>query len=277
MKSIFVSFLFFGFVVITTTMHGQTPNFRSRSELGVFAGGSYYIGDLNRSDQFKNTKPAMGLLFRYNKNGRLTYRVSALYGSLSADDSKSRNALLRNRNLNFKSDIYELTGGLEFHYFPFRKGHDKYKATAYLLVELGVFQMNPMSSYNGRDIELRTLGTEGQGTSLTKRSNYSKTQLVLPLGFGAKFTLSERAAFNIEFGIRKTFTDFLDDVHANNYVDAVVLSGENGPLSASLSNRSLDQDPYGYRGNAKTKDWYVMFGAMLTFRLGPPDRCAHAD
>ena len=41
-------------------------------ELGVFLGGSYYIGDLNpirHFDQF--TKPAGGLVCRYNFNPRL--------------------------------------------------------------------------------------------------------------------------------------------------------------------------------------------------------------
>jgi hypothetical protein len=272
---IFSSFL----LLFSDKTCAQAQNFRSRSEIGVFGGGSYYLGDLNRSDQFKNTKPAVGLIFRHNPKGnaRLTWRVAANYGSVEGNDASSRNSVLKNRNLNFKSDIYELTGGLEMHYFPFKKGHDRYRATAYILVEFGVFQMNPIATYNNKEYELRNIGTEGQGSSLTKKNNYSKTQLVLPIGFGAKFSLGPRASFNLEFGLRKTFTDYLDDVHNDNYADPVVLSTENGPLAASLANQSLNGDPYGYRGNSRTKDWYVMFGAMLTFRLGSPDKCKQAN
>jgi hypothetical protein len=265
--------------VSTTDTLAQAQNFRSRSEVGVFLGGAYYIGDLNRSDQFKNTKPAIGLLFRHNpkNNARIAWRLSANYGSVEANDANSRNATLRNRNLNFKSEIYEIAGGLELHYFPFRKGHDRYKATAYILAEIGLFQMNPKSVVDGKEYELRGIGTEGQGSSLTKKNSYSKTQLVLPIGFGAKFSLGARASFNLEFGLRKTFTDYLDDVHNDSYVDPIVLAAENGPLAARIANQSLDGDQYGYRGNSRTKDWYVMFGAMLTFRLGSPDQCKQAN
>jgi hypothetical protein len=276
-----LKFLILGFVLLLchNKIIAQAQNFRSRSEVGIFGGGSYYLGDLNRSQQFKNTKPAVGLLFRYNpqKNARLTWRVAAKYGSVEANDADARNPILRNRNLNFKSELYELTGGLEMHYFPFIKGHNRYRATAYILVELGIFQMNPIATYNNKEYELRAIGTEGQGSSLTKKNNYSKTQLVLPIGFGAKFSLGPRASFNLEFGLRKTFTDYLDDVHNDNYADPIVLSTENGPLAASLANQSLNGDQYGYRGNSRTKDWYVMFGAMLTFRLGSPDRCTQAN
>jgi hypothetical protein len=78
---------------------------------------------------------------------------------------------------------------------------------------------------------------------------------------------------SLEYGIRKTFTDYLDDVHANRYVNADDLAAINGPLSAELSNRSLDGSVYGKRGNATTKDWYVFYGAMFSIRLGGPRKC----
>jgi hypothetical protein len=175
--------------------------------------------------------------------------------------------------LSFQSDIYELAGGLEFTYLPFFLGSDKYIGTAYILAEIGMFHMNPKTEYNGDLIELQSLGTEGQGSSLSNKKNYSLTQLCVPLGVGVKFALGKKATLNFEYGIRKTFTDYLDDVGSNTYVDVATLATENGPLAASLSNRSLDGSRYGKRGNSNTKDWYSFFGAMLTFRLGKPNRC----
>ncbi len=260
-------------LAVTTIASSQFHTGRSRSELGVMLGGSYYIGDLNQYGHFKNTYLAGGLVYRYNINPRVSLRANALYAKVSGYDSQSKEAALRQRNLSFSSTIYELGVGFEFNYFPFQLGHDRYKGTAYLLAELGVFQMNPTANVNGREVELRSLGTEGQGTSLNPKGYYSLTQICLPLGFGVKLSLGDFIGINFEFGIRKTFTDYLDDVGGETYADPLVLAAENGPLAAQLSNKSGSL--YGNRGNSATKDWYVFTGAMITFRLGRPEKCFH--
>ncbi len=261
------------FFFLLTNVLAQKQNFRSKSELGVLLGGSYYIGDLNQYNHFKNTKPALGVVYRYNVNPRLAFRANVLYGNVTAFDSQSGNATLQNRNLSFSSEIYEFSVGTEFSYFPFQIGHPRYKASAYLLAEIGVFQMNPTTKVNNDVIELQSLGTEGQGTSLSSEGPYSKTQLCIPLGVGFKVSLGKRVSMSLEYGIRKTFTDYLDDVHSSRYVNPDDLADINGPLAASLSNRSLDGSRFGKRGNPTTKDWYVFFGGMITFRLGGGARC----
>ncbi|MDG1148497.1 MAG: DUF6089 family protein [Crocinitomicaceae bacterium] len=260
---------------ITTASFGQRHTNTSKSELGFLVGGTYYLGDLNQFVPFKNTHLAGGLVYRYNVHSRLSLRANIMYGKVSASDAASNSEFQQERNLSFSSEIYEAGIGVEFNYFPFQLGHDRYKGTAYLLAELAVFRMNPKASYNGSEVALRDLGTEGQGTSLNSKSYYNLTQLSIPLGVGAKLSLGDRVGLNVECGIRKTFTDYLDDVGANAYVDPVVLAAENGPLSAELSNLSGNQ--YGQRGNTLTKDWYVFTGMMITFRLGKPATCFYQD
>lgn len=211
-------------IVVSTTVLSQFHTGRSRSELGVMIGGSYYIGDLNPYGHFRNTYLAGGLVYRYNINPRVSLRANLLYAKVSGYDSQSKITSIQQRNLSFSSTIYELGVGFEFNYFPFQLGHDRYKGTAYLLAELGVFQMNPMANVNGREVELRSLGTEGQGTSLNSKGYYSLTQICLPLGFGVKLSLGDVIGVNFEFAIRKTFTDYLDDVGGENYVDPLVLA-----------------------------------------------------
>ncbi len=267
--------LLFGFLTgFGVFVQAQRNNFLSRSELGFLVGGSYYFGDLNQFHHFRNTKPAAQLLYRFNVHSRTSFRVNFTYAQVEAWDSdNTSNQLLYNRNLSFHSDIYELSGGVEFNYFPFVMGHDRYKGTAYLLVELGVFRMNPKTNYNGDEIELQPLGTEGQGSYLSSKSNYSLTQVCIPLGMGCKLSLGDRATLNIEYGIRKTFTDYIDDVGSDTYMDNTELAAANGPLAAALSNRSLDQNRFGKRGTSATKDWYAFFGIGVTFKLGSPGRC----
>jgi hypothetical protein len=270
MKPLIIVCLIFYFVF---PCFAQRATPLSRSEFGVIAGGSYYIGDLNQFRHFENTQIAGGFLYRFNIHSRLSLRGNFIYGNVKGDDANSRSDLLKNRNLNFFSSIFELAGGVEFNYFPFEIGHKNHKGTAYILTEIGVFRMNPMTRYQGQNIELQPLGTEGQGTSLSSKNNYSLTQLCVPLGVGARMTLGKWVCLGAEFGIRKTFTDYLDDVHAGSYVDPDILVSENGPTAGLLSNRSLDGSRFGKRGTASSKDWYVFSGVMLTIRLGKKNSC----
>lgn len=274
MKTILKSVLVASFLCTSTVSLAQFHTGASRSELGFMLGGTYYTGDMNQFMPFKNTHLAGGIIYRYNVHSRLSLRGTFLYGKLSGDDSESREALNRDRNLSFQTNIFELAGGLEFNYFPFQLGHDRYKGTAYILVELGLFRMNPKATNNnGDEVELQPLGTEGQGTSLSDKDHYSLTQLTIPLGVGAKISMGKKASLNLEIGLRKTFTDYIDDIGSNSYVDATLLAAENGPTAAAMSNRSFSQDRFARRGDATTKDWYVFAGAMVTFRLGKPVNC----
>lgn len=261
-------------LLVSTSVMGQSHNGRSRSELGGMIGGSYYLGDLNPYKQFYQTNLSGGLIYRFNLHPRASFRATLMYGKVEAYDSDSKRAVIQDRNLSFSSTIFEAAGGFEINYFPFQLGHDRYKGTAYLFGELAMFRMNPKAvTDNGGEVELADLGTEGQGSSLSNKKQYGRFQVAIPFGFGAKIALGSSACLGFEFGIRKTFTDFLDDVHASAYVDPVLLAQENGPTAAEMSNRSISGARYGQRGNASTKDWYVMSGISLTFRLGQPGTC----
>jgi Domain of unknown function (DUF6089) len=251
----------------------QRPNNKSRSEFGILAGGTYYIGDLNQYGHFKNTEPALGLIYRFNIHSRLAFRVNALYGTVRADDKDSRFSQLRNRNLNFSSQIIEVASGVEFNYWPFQIGHKRHKHTAYFLTELGLFYFDPKTQYGGTEINLREVGTEGQGSSLGSSRKYAKIALSVPVGLGFRFSLGKKMSLSFEYGVRKTFTDYLDDVGKGQYLDAAELTVARGSTAADLNNRSLNQMEYGYRGDPNTKDWYVFAGIGLTIQLGNPGKC----
>ena len=259
-------------LLIGGVLQAQRQTNLSRSELGIMVGASYYIGDLN-SIHYKNTHLAGGILYRYNIHSRLTWRSNFTYGFIEADDADAKRDLIKNRNLSFQTKLFELGTGVEFSYFPFQVGHDRYRGTAYLLAEIALVRINPTTNYNGDKVELQPLGTEGQGTSLSDKSNYSLTQLAFPLGVGFRVSIGKRATFGMEYGIRFLFTDYLDDVSSYRFADETVLAAENGPIAADLSNRSLDGSRFGRRGNTASRDWYAFSGATLTFSLGNPENC----
>lgn len=262
------------FLGIVTPANAQYPTNASRSELGVMVGGTYYIGDINRFMPYRNTHLAGGLIYRFNLHPRAALRANFIYGKLSGEDSDSNLDQQIQRNLSFNTTIWELAGGIEFNYFPFQIGNDRYKGTAYLLAEVGVFRMNPRAvGANGNEVDLQPLGTEGQGTSLSGNNPYSLTQLTIPIGVGVKLSIGEKASLNFEIGLRKTFTDYIDDIGSDSYVDPDLLAAENGPLAAEMSNMSLNNERFGRRGDSSTNDWYVFSGMALTFRLGKPAKC----
>lgn len=272
-KLILLVFLFLGL----RQAKAQQATFLSQSELGFSLGQMYYIGDLNPFKPFNNSQWAFSFMYRYNLHSRMALRMSYLQGSIEADDKNSSNPILVNRNLNFHSDIKELAAGIEFYFAPFyfgrKNGQKQIQGTAYFLTQLGGFYMNPKTSINGEEIELRPLGTEGQGTVLNKKGTYSNFQLCVPLGIGAKAQIGKRVTFNFDLGIRKTFTDYMDDVKSATFVDPSVLAQYSGEMAAALSNQSLDGARNGYRGNPTTKDWYVYAGGMVSVRLGRGRKC----
>jgi len=109
---------------------------------------------------------------------------------------------------------------------------------------------------------------------LSQKSQYKLNQLAFPIGLGIKFNLKERLAISVEYGIRKTFTDYLDDV-SGDYVDTDILTLENGPIAGELSDPSLSGgNRAGFnRGNSTTKDWYSFYGLMVTFKPFKPNIC----
>jgi len=275
MKNIYyISLLTCLLISFSNSTWAQSENFASRSSLGFSVGGSYYIGDLNKYKHFQNTHLSGGLLYRYHVNSRLELRGGIRYGKVEGHDSNASTDIQQQRNISFNSDIFEVSAGLEFNYLNYKMGNDKFFFTPYLFLDIGVFKMDPKTEYNSEEIRLQPLGTEGQGSSLSDKKPYPLTQFVIPFGLGLKLNLGKRAAISFEYGLRKTFTDYLDDVGSGNYIPVEELAKENGNLSARLSDPSKGSSQMrGSRGNSSTKDWYSIFGVSFTFTLGNPSTC----
>lgn len=249
-------------------------------ELALMGGGSYYIGDLNPYKHFNQMQYSVGLIYRSSfNNKRVAFRMHMFYGSVHASDSKNSDPLIQQRSLAFKSSILEIGPLVEINFVEYEIGSKRHPATPYIFGGITYFHMDPKGQYNGDWVELQPLATEGQETSLNSAKRYKLNQISLPVGLGIKVNLTTRLAFNIEYGIRKTFTDYLDDV-SGKYVDQVQLAKEAGQLSATMSNPGNQADGYQVkagddRGNPTTKDWYSFFGIGLSFRLKAYTTCSN--
>lgn len=252
------------------------------AEIGVMIGTTYYIGDLNKS-HFKNSKFSSGIIFRYSFNSRVSFRMNLLLGKIEAFDSESKNANNVNRNLSFRSDITELGAMIEVNYYSYVTGDKKSRFTTYILLGISYFKMNPQAQYLDVWYELQPLGTEGQGL-VNGPDKYNLNSFALPFGLGAKINLVGRLAISVEYSLRFTATDYLDDV-STIYYDNEAIRNQVGDVAAELADRRLNKEdvPSGIdgtgtglqRGNPTRKDWYGFAGVFLTMRLGKkPTTCA---
>ena len=249
------------------------------SELGIFLGVSYYTGDLNPGGHFNRfTRPAGGGLYRINFNPRFSAKAIASLGMIEGDDAYSLNDEHRNRNLSFRSNLFEFAVEGEFNFLPYSTGKKKFAITTpYVFWGAAVYHFNPQALYQGRWYNLQPIGTEGQGSTFSNEKSYSLTQFSIPFGVGLKINTAKSVGINFEYGIRKTFTDYLDDV-SGTYANPALLENDKGPVAAALSDKSLKQEKGGnsgrQRGNSYTKDWYYFVGVLITFKLnGQEEKC----
>lgn len=252
----------------------QNDRDRPYFEAGVFLGFSNYQGEIgNGLNDLTFWKNAVGVLGKYHANRLVAFRLGFTYGQLRADDQFSDYAWNRNRNINFKTPVYELSFIPEFHLMTGPAFSQR--AHMYVFGGLGFFHFNPQTYYQNQWIELQPLGTEGQETqNLSHREKYSLYQISLPAGLGFEFDLGRNFALGMEFGIRFTLTDFLDDV-SGYYADPDAMSIKYGDesLALALSDRRISSErwpnadgfyEYQLRGDPSTKDRYIFFGFNIT-------------
>lgn len=269
-RYIILSFLF---TLNTDSVFGQY------SDIGVGLGFSTYWGDLNRPSFMNNYIYNSGLAiqgsYRYMKGHRLGLRVAGTYGSFRGADSRSDLDWQRLRNLSFKSHILELAVTGEFYPFKFNTTPGARFFAPYLTLGIGLFNFDPKAIYRGNEIRLQPLGTEGQGLP-GYSDKYSLTQLSIPFGGGVKFILTETLNIGIEVVVRRTLTDYIDDVSGTyiNYDEHSEARGSS--LPAQLANRMNEfigqAEPVrletgSQRGGPTVDDYYIMTLFTLNFMI----------
>lgn len=229
-------------------------------EFGILGGSTHYMGDLSDMKiNFKLTEPAYGMFVRFNPDRYLAVKGSFTYGTIGGADSLSSNPAHVARNFSFKSNILDFAFLLEWNItgFCFPDGESYYGFSPYLFTGLNVFKFNPQTQYNGRWYELQPLGTEGQGsTQYQDRHPYELSQFGIPLGGGFKVRFNDNWNASMEIGFRTTFTDYIDDVSSNGYVEPAFLQqnkGSDNP-AAQLSDRSGEKTPWSAQYNKITDD-----------------------
>jgi hypothetical protein len=162
-------------------------------EVGVFVGGSNYIGDVGSTTYISPNKLAMGILYKWNKNPRLAYRFSINGAFYSANDSDSDEPSRNQRKYHFKNSIAEVSIGIEFNFFDFNLHDVQRKYTPYVHSGLNYLRFH-----------------DGYLNSNQIRTQERIGAIAIPMTLGIKSNVLPHVILALEVGARYTFTDNLD-------------------------------------------------------------------
>ncbi len=240
-------------LVLNSTVAQSQRRLKDRHFITFGLGATGFMGDLGGADNtgtqglrdfnFNAVRPTLmaGYLYRIypflSINGNLS--VGYVYGNDNLTNETFRN----NRNIHFRSPLIELSSTGHFTFFDTQRQGAQYRritrtsfryfgASAYIFAGVSAFYFNPQayfdaSAYTGTIdpteipssgwYNLRPLRTEGQEYFDTRR-NYVPIGFAIPFGIGAKMQISNDISIGLQYGFRKTFTDYIDDV-SKTYVD----------------------------------------------------------
>jgi hypothetical protein len=243
---------------------------QAQLQLGVFGGIANYQGDL-LDKPYKSSRPVFGLSLAYPLTPRVSVRAGLSFARVAGADSLNKSDL-QFRNLSFQSPITELSLVGEFNTFDL----DIKRWSPYVFAGVAVYHFNPYTfDRQGNKVYLQPLSTEGQGLpGYSESKKYSLNQLAIPFGGGIKYVINDHLRLAVEVGLRKLFTDHLDDV-SGNYADPADLLATKGQIAVDLSYRGDEiqggngaYPPKGaQRGSPKYKDYYYFTGLHLVFNL----------
>lgn len=169
------------------------------NELGVFAGGTNYIGDVGPTTYIAPEKAALGILYRWNRSPRHSYRASFTYGKIASNDADSDVSGRQQRGYRFENTLKEFAIGMEFNFFEFNLHEPDFKITPYVHTGLAYTWHDEHYVINGSTYKDKSGGT-----------------LAIPMTVGLKTHIAPSFVLGIEAGARYTFTDNLDGSHPEN-------------------------------------------------------------
>lgn len=199
-------------------------------ELGVFVGGSNFIGDVGATNYISPKKLTFGGIYKWNRSPRHSFRATLLFTELEGIDTDSDDPGRIERGYEFKNQIIELSAGMEFTFFDFDLHNGGRQATPYLYTGVSIAKHDNFFFNND---QLRSENT----TSLA----YG-----IPMVLGYKTTISNQLILALEAGARFTFTDEID--------------GSVPDTKDLIESKSF--------GNVNNNDWYTFTGITLTYTFG---------
>ena len=196
-----------------------------KSEVGFGIGTFNYTGDLVRSYDIRNSRPAVTLFYRSNLSQVVSLRAGITGGNIAGSDKRPIDAFAERRDASFSLFLMEASTVMEYHFMNWRDNKHIVRFTPYLFGGLAIF---------------------GLSGNQNKTSDYSNVQGAIPFGLGMKYILNPKWYIAAEFGVRKTFFDYLDNVS----------TGSNQLVKNYQYGNPYDNDVYYFFGISITRTFY---------------------
>lgn len=196
-----------------------------KSEVGFGLGTFNYTGDLARGYNILNSRPGVTVFYRSNLSKVVSMRAGITAGGIGASDKRPIDAFAEQRDASFSLFLMEASTVMEYHFMNWRDDKHIMRFTPYLFGGLAIFGLS---------------GTEN------KASEYSNVQGAIPFGLGMKYILNPKWYVSLEFGARKTFFDYLDNVSV----------GSNRLVKNYQYGNPYDNDAYYFVGLSITRTFY---------------------
>ncbi len=284
------------FSVQSNSQSLSTPN--GKFEFGLGIGPMFFLGDLGgtagvgktfiKDLNLPLTKISKGVYLNYYPAEWIGIRVAGNLGYLEGNDAQAPakggdEEDRKYRNLSFKTSISEAYAALEFYPTVFLEKYEglQGKLRPYVLGGAGFFHFNPKAQdVDGKWVELAPLHLEGQGFPEYPDSKpYKLTQKNLLLGFGFKYFLKENLYIGFEVLHRKLFTDYVDDVSHDYYIDPITFDAHLPAADAVVARRLYYRGTYTFpttrpyqdfaqRGDPKKNDAYFSSILRMGWRIG---------
>lgn len=275
--------------------YAYKPN-KIQFEYGFGAGISNFLGELGGANRigtnFANDLDMRSTRYAFTGFGRIYYhrriaqKIDFTYTKISGNDAETKEPARNNRNLNFRSPIFELGTQIEIYLISESPMNNRNKLSGtrkkgnnpinlYLFGGISAFYMNPKGlAPNGKWVALQPLRTEGQGAFDTRKP-YSRIQMAIPFGLGFSARVTPKIRIGFEASLRKTFTDYMDDV-STTYVDPSVFAtsgSSDAALAAAMADKGLGNIPGStapgqQRGDPRDKDSFMTLMLNVSIRIG---------
>ena len=213
------------------------------ADVGIRIGAAVYWGDLENVDYTKEITTLYGVLGRWNFNKRMSIRGQLISGTLKSSgtfpgvnlaDPTSRITLDDPNGIPYElfrkqtSDAYHFVRSIqtfeaifEFNFMDYRMGSiTKDRFTPFLSLGVGGFYSR--SPRRGTLVlipqveqslaDYKPMYRPLLDNNLNKTNDSDALSPIIPMGFGFKFNLTKRLGMCMEYCVRKTFTDNIDNL-----------------------------------------------------------------
>jgi hypothetical protein len=182
----FAKSIFFFLCIFATSTYSQFH------ELGVFVGGSNYIGDIGTDRYIDPNSPALGVIYKWNITDRYSFRGGFIFTKLTETEYNNNDLNRFTRAYKVDNNIQEVTVGVEINFKRFNLHDADFNFTPYFYYGLSYFRYNQFY-----------ITPNGQFTPPTYYNYGNDQKIAIPFTIGLKLNPNPLFIVGFEMGARK--------------------------------------------------------------------------